>query len=293
MNPMWVWIRWYLGEGEFKPYGPRNPDARPPVPKRIPAAWWERMVRLLAQRRKLHSRTPPHDDVLAFWRRMSCWVTRIDHFPAEWLPTYGGEQYRLVIVPTLYGVDREDHTEDLLGWVKNAQAYGYKVCGSQWGQAHDVAEAEREAEAAVRAVAEFGFDGWVMNGEKLYEWGGKSGAYVKRFRLRKPAIPLGWSPEPRLALDHRVLQENSVCYMPQAYPLENGWDVQRSVLQGRAFGYEAKNIVPLIAAYETSGQRWAAWMYRDQAKDHGIPGLCLYTANQAADVPQYWRELVV
>lgn len=37
---MFTWIRWYLGHGEFKPYGPKNPAYRPQVPKRVPLSWW-------------------------------------------------------------------------------------------------------------------------------------------------------------------------------------------------------------------------------------------------------------
>ena len=34
-------------------------------------------------------------------------------------------------------------------------------------------------------------------------------------------------------------------------------------------------------------------MFREQARFLGLPALILYTANQSADVPQFWRELVV
>lgn len=40
---MWTWIRWRRGHGEYKPFGPRNPSVRPPAPRRIPVAWWQRL----------------------------------------------------------------------------------------------------------------------------------------------------------------------------------------------------------------------------------------------------------
>lgn len=39
----WTWARWYLGHGEFKHCGARNPVSRPDVPKRIPRSWWKRL----------------------------------------------------------------------------------------------------------------------------------------------------------------------------------------------------------------------------------------------------------
>lgn len=46
----WAWLRWRLGEGEFKPYGPASPRHRPNVPARIPSAWWQRLKGFLAAR---------------------------------------------------------------------------------------------------------------------------------------------------------------------------------------------------------------------------------------------------
>jgi len=43
-KPMWLWIRWKRGHGEFKPFGKSNPAVRPDVPKKIPAAWWARLL---------------------------------------------------------------------------------------------------------------------------------------------------------------------------------------------------------------------------------------------------------
>jgi hypothetical protein len=47
----WAWLTWYLGEGDWKPYGPRNASARPNVPKRIPSGWWKHLQSFLAARK--------------------------------------------------------------------------------------------------------------------------------------------------------------------------------------------------------------------------------------------------
>lgn len=231
---------------------------------------------------------------MAFWRRMSAWVTRIDHFPPSWLAEYGKGEYGIVVVPCLFGLESEVGGVALSQYVAEAKALGFSVCGSQWGKARDQVEARAEADRAALAVRSFGFDGWVMNGEKLYEGGGKSGAYTEQFRAAHPTLPFGWSPEPMLSLDHGVLQAHGVCYMPQAYPLENGADVTRCAQVALMFGWDIEDVVPLIQAYlSPQGSRYAAASYRSQAQAFKLPALCLYTANQAADVPQYWRDLVV
>jgi lysozyme len=43
-TPMWRWIRWRRGHGEFKPFGPRNPVVRPDVPAKVPFSWWLRLI---------------------------------------------------------------------------------------------------------------------------------------------------------------------------------------------------------------------------------------------------------
>jgi len=224
---------------------------------------------------------------------MGVWITRIDHFPPDYAIMLGRGRYPVVYVPCLYGLVMEPHTEGLREYVQQLQHRGFDVVGSQWGEALSATQAEAEADRAVAAVSGFGFDGWVMNGEKKYEGGGRSGAYARRFRRALPRQPFGWSPEPRLALDHEVLQELGVCYMPQAYPLENGRDVAYCIEWGVKFGYQPKNIVPLVGAYPVNGERYPASRYREQALAGGVPGLILYTGNQSADVSDYWRELVV
>jgi len=44
------WLAWYLGEGLWKSYGPRNPRVRPNVPRVIGAAWWARERAFVARR---------------------------------------------------------------------------------------------------------------------------------------------------------------------------------------------------------------------------------------------------
>lgn len=46
------WTAWRLAEGDWKPYGPKNPEVRPNVPTLIPASWWARLVRFLRAREK-------------------------------------------------------------------------------------------------------------------------------------------------------------------------------------------------------------------------------------------------
>lgn len=258
----------------------------------IPPWAWEKLRRFLVARRPKPA-SLNIDRGLAFWRRMGMWVTRIDHFPASYAVDYGQGEYPYVVVPCLYGRTKDSNLDGLAEYVKELHRLGFKVVGSQWGRGGTLDEAILEAEAGAFSAADYGFDGWVMNGEKNYEGGARSAAYVRRFREIQITLPLGWSPEPRLDLDHAVLQELGVCYMPQAYPLENGKDIPFCVEWGLKFGYELENIVPLIGAYPVNGVRSSAVTYREQARFLGLPGLILYTANQSADVPQFWRELVV
>lgn len=46
----YAWVAWRLGEGDWKPYGPRNPAVRPNVPRLISAAWWLRLKLFLRAR---------------------------------------------------------------------------------------------------------------------------------------------------------------------------------------------------------------------------------------------------
>lgn len=51
----YAWFKWIQGEGEWKHYGPKNPEVRPDVPKNIGLRrpkWWARRVQFLARRKK-------------------------------------------------------------------------------------------------------------------------------------------------------------------------------------------------------------------------------------------------
>jgi lysozyme len=47
----WLWLRWRLGEGEFKGHA-KDPSVRPSVPKQIPLGWWTGLKTFLAARKK-------------------------------------------------------------------------------------------------------------------------------------------------------------------------------------------------------------------------------------------------
>lgn len=50
-EPFWLWLRWSLGEGEFKGHG-SDPSWRPlSLPKRVPPTWWIRKLAFLAARK--------------------------------------------------------------------------------------------------------------------------------------------------------------------------------------------------------------------------------------------------
>lgn len=298
----WPWLRWYLGEGEYKGRR-RDKSSRPFVPDgKVPGWAWDKKREFLAARRKSHPLppapplvVPPADPRIEFWQRMGVWITRIDHFPVEWLPQYARDEYPIVIVPCLFGTQLEVDADELRTYIKTARDLGYLVVGSQWGKATDAVSAQYEASVGATQCNLFGFDGWVMNGEKLYEEGGESAAYAREFRRRLPKLPLGWSPEPWLDLDHDVLRELAVVYMPQAYPLENYFDVAMCLDTAKQhLGYDPAEVVCLVQAYPSpDGRRYDPLKYREQARSRGARGLILYAGNQAADVPDYWRELVI
>ncbi len=47
----WAWVRWRLGEGEFKGHQ-LDPARRPNVPKLIPPTWWVKLIAFVAARKK-------------------------------------------------------------------------------------------------------------------------------------------------------------------------------------------------------------------------------------------------
>lgn len=43
-DPYWLWLRWRLGEGEFKRFGGASQKHRPTIlPDRVPKLWWDRL----------------------------------------------------------------------------------------------------------------------------------------------------------------------------------------------------------------------------------------------------------
>lgn len=52
MTGYWAWLKWSLGEGEWRDYGGSAKGVRPNVPRRIPAAWWVQRKRFLLARKK-------------------------------------------------------------------------------------------------------------------------------------------------------------------------------------------------------------------------------------------------
>jgi len=228
---------------------------------------------------------------------MTVWITRIDHLPVSWLVQYGQGQYPLVIIPTLdgkvmqsYSDGRVESVAGLTAYINELHSHGFKVCGSQWGHGQDPVG---EADAALGAINAIPFDGWVMNGEKPYEGGFRSGAYTLRFRESRPNFPFGWTPEQRLDLDHGVLQQKGVFYMPQCYPLEAGGDLDYVLDWAENFGYKKENTGPLVQAYPTNNIRPSAMNFRDTAIRRGIGQLTMYTGNQCLDAFEYWRNLVI
>lgn len=48
----WTWRRWWLGEGEFRDFGPHDTDVRPAfIRERIPPEWWQRLEEFIAARK--------------------------------------------------------------------------------------------------------------------------------------------------------------------------------------------------------------------------------------------------
>lgn len=67
----WRWMRWYLGHGEFKPYGPRNPKYRPKdAPATIPKWAWDRLKALV----KAQPPTPPPPSPLGVFAKNTAFL---------------------------------------------------------------------------------------------------------------------------------------------------------------------------------------------------------------------------
>jgi murein DD-endopeptidase MepM/ murein hydrolase activator NlpD len=42
-----AWVSWFLGRGDWKKFGRKNPHVRPEVPAKVPTAWWQRLMLVL------------------------------------------------------------------------------------------------------------------------------------------------------------------------------------------------------------------------------------------------------
>ena len=52
MTGWFAWVKWRLGEGEFKHKAPRDKTVRPNVPRRVPVQWWLRFQQFMFNRKR-------------------------------------------------------------------------------------------------------------------------------------------------------------------------------------------------------------------------------------------------
>lgn len=52
MTGYWSWLKWSLGEGEWKPYKASDMTVRPRVRRMIPLEWWRRRAAFVLARKK-------------------------------------------------------------------------------------------------------------------------------------------------------------------------------------------------------------------------------------------------
>lgn len=74
--PMYLWLRWKLGHGEFKPYGRSNPAVRPNVgfggkgQTPVPGRWWDELKARWSTRNPFPLTVNP----AAFWASIGYWT---------------------------------------------------------------------------------------------------------------------------------------------------------------------------------------------------------------------------
>lgn len=289
----WRWCQWRLGHGPWRGKGPRSQPRPSEFPRAIPPRWWIAWRRYF-EKPKPPTPPPPRPLTYAFFQRDSCWVNHPDGAnPDVLVPLMQRGGQSLVIVQVLDGTEHPS-TPDTSSqqWMEMTARYtrglkdrGIAVAGWGWGRGHFP---EDEADRAWGVCVALGLDAYVHNGEKPYEGGGKSGRFVRRFRsLAGASFPLGWSPEPQLALDHHILQAESVCYMPQAYLGENRWDVEGCVNIGLRFGYKLDQQVPLVSVHDGTPPE----AHVNSARRVGVKHLCLYPTNACLDRPGVFEVL--
>lgn len=244
-----------------------------------------------------HSPAPPEpapvvtgSRVPAFWHGPSAWVNSPGGAAPDMLAAFRQYGYRLLIVrlPAYFDMGCIGR---FAVWRDRVRAHGFQVAGWAWG---DGSSPEAQGVEWTSRALGFGLDGFCFNGEKAEEGRARSAVFVKAAReIAGPDFPLAWSPEPRLDLAHDVFREHGVAYMPQAYPLEQGYDVTACVkIAVDEFGYQPADVIPLCRATSPhdENERFPASTFAVQCHEAHVPGRCLYPADANMGVPDYWRE---
>lgn len=283
----WPWAAW-MDSGKR---GPRPPAA----PKKIPAWAWARYALHHAGKPKP---VPPPVSVKTTWAVFTkaplCWINDLGSFPTELgLPLLRSGGYEAIVVQVLDGT--KPVPIDSVR-VQQYQHAGIKVLGWGWGKGDDPA---LEARAGAGMVAHYGFSGYVLNAEKPYDAYDENGVWrADRYARSQEfvnawdkTIPLGVSPEPRSGMRHEAWQEIDACYMPQAYPQENGAHVGSVVDFGRSVGWPVTSIVPLCGVYEHNGNAYPGGAHRIEATLAGVPNVCLYYGDGCLNMPDQWTGL--
>lgn len=235
-----------------------------------------------------------------------CWVQRIDSAPAiELGAVMDAFQYSVAIV---YYQDKNGpifKPDDLRAWIAAMKAQDFLVFGSVWlpevGPVSGVEfDPATSAGNVYQDILHYRFDGFVANGEKrTEEITGYSGRFVKALRGYIAGVPehypLGWSPEPRLALDHDAFREHQVCYMPQAYVRENGYSLAMAMEVAKDFGYDPAGCKPLVGFHERAigdlDPVWVASSAAAAAHRYGCLSPVMYPAEQTVFRPPLWKAL--
>lgn len=135
-------------------------------------------------------------------------------------------------------------------WLERARER-FDVLAWAWCQGTDV-ELEAERHGALAA----GYSAFVANMEAPYDAGGNQAD--DRFHWPTYYLdalewdgPLGLTVTPTFGSDMTAWRERGAIYMPQAFPLENGYDVTGCVEHGEAWGWPPEQQRPLAQCYTT------------------------------------------
>lgn len=158
----------------------------------------------------------------------------------------------------------------------------FKICAWAWGTGEDV-----EAEAWFHAEAASGFDALCVNLEEPYDAHGNQSD--PRFLMPRQYLaaspwdgPLALTTTPAFASDMTDWVRRGAIYMPQAFPLENHYDVGAVMQPALDWGWPVELVRPLIQCYTTNGRRPDPVTMREQANDWRV-GLVPYVVEQACD----------